>query len=211
MYGIVLLVALSAADGSIGVGKKGYPRPTYHDPVYPGGYRTLDGGYQWPGYACWGGCGGYASPAYGVPMTPLVTPRPPLADPDDKTPKKDANGKATDGKGKKPADDDDDEKEMKKTPPKKKPADDDDDKTAAMTLYLPAGAKLAIDGKPVSARPVKTFVTPPLKPGCVYYYDLSIELTRDGKPAVETRRVKVTAGESVHADYRDLGDRVARK
>src|SRR5262245_48707836 len=77
MYGMVLLVALTAADESAGLGWKGYPTPQYHNPHWPGGYHTLNGGYHWPGYACWGGCGGFAGPAYGVPLTPFVSPVPP--------------------------------------------------------------------------------------------------------------------------------------
>jgi uncharacterized protein (TIGR03000 family) len=218
MYSVVLLAALSAADGSVAMGHKAYPTshcPGYGCP-YGAGYHNPNGGDLWPGYSCWGGCGGYASAAYGVPMTPLINPRPPrVPDPDDKT--GDGNGKKNgDGKGKKkPADDDDEDDtgKMKKSKPKK-PADDEDEdgKTAALiTIFLPAGAKLSVDGRPVTAAGVKTFVTPPLQKGPAYYYEVTVETTRHGKPVVQTRRLRLTAGESVHADYRDQGESVASK
>lgn len=211
MYAVVLLVALSGAQEA--AGHKGYPTPHHHSHPYPGGYHVLNGGYHWPGYACWGGCGGYASPAYGVPMTPLINPIPPrvyqLAEEERKLDEeiKKREGDKKKGPGKPPIDDDDD------TPkPKKKPKDTDDDKaSAAITIFLPPGAKLSVDGRPVKATGVKTFATPALERGYDYYYEVTIEVEHDGKPAVEKRRLAIRAGESVHADYRDLGERLAAK
>jgi uncharacterized protein (TIGR03000 family) len=208
MYGVVLLAALSAADGSVAMGHKAYP--TSHCPCYGCpvgfGHHGPNGGDLWPGYSCWGGCGGYASPAYGVPMTPLVNPPPPrVADPEDK---KTNGGKPR----KKPSDDDDDDTARPKSKPKKPPDDEGSAETAALiTIFLPAGAKLSVDGRAVTASGVKTFVTPRLQKGSAYYYEMTVETTRDGKPAVTTRRLRLTAGESVHADYRDLGASVAAK
>lgn len=75
MYTIVMLAALSAAEESSATGRRGYPTPQHRDFHTPG--PNLDGGYHWPGYACWGGCGGYAGAAYGHKLTPLVAPIPP--------------------------------------------------------------------------------------------------------------------------------------
>jgi uncharacterized protein (TIGR03000 family) len=198
MYSVVLLAALSAADGSVGAGFcRAYPVSHCPNCAYGAGYSGPKGGDFWPGYSCWGGCGGYASPAYGVPMTPLVTPLPKRpVDPDDQR---------LDGKKKKAGEDDEDADKPKKR--RKKPADDEDEagKTAALiTIFLPAGAKLTVDGRTVTASGVKTFITPPLEKGAAYSYEVNIETKRDGKPFVVTRRLRVTAGESVHADYRDL-------
>ena len=213
MYGIVLLAALSATQESAGIGWKGYPTPEHHSQPYPWcGYPTLNGGYNWPGYACWGGCGGYASAAYGVPMTPIVNPLPPYRledeDKDRKKGKDDGNGMDKPGGKKKPAPDDEYE------PPKKKPPtnpEDNDEASAVITIYLPAGAKLSVDGKPVNASGVKSFVTPALEKGYAYYYEVTIEVERDGKPEVERRRLVLRPGESVHADYRDVGGGVASR
>src|SRR6478735_322047 len=120
MYSVVLLAALSAADGSVGAGLRGYP--VSHCPNcgcgYGAGYGGPNAGDFWPGYSGWGGCGGYASPAYGIPMTPLVTPLPKRAiDPDDR--------RLDDGKKKKAADDDADADKPRKRRPKK-PDDEDE-------------------------------------------------------------------------------------
>src|SRR5262249_48639412 len=123
MYSVVLLAALSAADGSVGMNPFCKAYPTSHCPSCgcPGGFGSPypKTGDLWPGFSCWGGCGGYASPAYGVPMTPLVTPPPKRVEdpdevkPDDGTPKK------------KPIDDEDTDRPKKKKP--KKPIDDDEE------------------------------------------------------------------------------------
>jgi uncharacterized protein (TIGR03000 family) len=195
MYSVVLLAALSAADGSVGAGFVGYP--VRHCPncgAYGAGYYPhSNAGDFWPGYSCYGGCGGYASPAYGLPMTPLIMPLPKQPAADDKL----------DGKKKKGTDEDDEADR----PKRRKPKPDEEEQTgktaALITIFLPAGSKLTVDGRTVTAG-VKTFITPPLEKGATYSYQVTIETQRDGKPVTVTRRLRVTAGESVHADYRDL-------
>jgi uncharacterized protein (TIGR03000 family) len=198
MYSVVLLAALSSADGAVGVGKKAYPTPMYHSPGMPWVHYPA-GGYHWPGYACWGGCGGYASPAYGFPMTPLVNPPPPLPD----YPDEDNNGKKPEDR-KKPKDDDD------PVPPKKpkKPSDDTEDVStvARITFLLPAGAKLFIDGRPVEADAVKTFRTPSLEVGHRYYYEVKVERMIAGMPVVETRQLVLKPGSEIRADFRHLSE-----
>jgi uncharacterized protein (TIGR03000 family) len=213
MYGIVLLLALGGAQETVCLGWKAYPTHRcpcdhYHGPLPP-----FNHSYLWPGYACWGGCGGYASPAYGVPMTPLINPIPPrvytLADEERKLDEKIKEKERLDRKkAPKPEPEPDAEK------PTKKPKPDDDASvkaSAVITIFLPPGAKLSIDGRAVSAAGVKTFVTPELERGCNYFYEVTVEVDRDGKPAVEKRRLVLHAGDTVHADYRDLGGGMTAK
>lgn len=211
MYTVVLLAAMTTSGGAP-AGHKGHvpsscPNcwPGYHN---SGGWGLPYGGYNWPGYACWGGCGGYASAAYGVPMTPLLTPPPPRAyDPDEDEDggkdKKGGNGKKKSGKD----EGDESEGKDKKGKPKKPSKDEDESISAKVTFLVPAGAKLYVDGRQVTVAGTKTFTTPPLQKGAEYYYEVKAEVMRDGMPMVETRQVTVKAGASIRADFRNLGDR----
>jgi uncharacterized protein (TIGR03000 family) len=76
---------------------------------------------------------------------------------------------------------------------------------AKLIVELPADAKLTVDGramKTVSGRGV--FTTPSLKKDELYYYELNVEVVRDGKPVAENRRVLVRAGEEVRANFKDM-------
>jgi uncharacterized protein (TIGR03000 family) len=215
MYGLVLLAALSASEGAAGH-DTGYRPPKHPGPLgWPGyhnhgGWGLPYGGYGWPGYAGWGACGGYASAAYGVPMTPHVTP-PPYSfernseDEKHKEKDKDKDKDKENDKGKKK-----DGEEMEKKDKPKKDSDSDSDTStstrARLTFLLPAGAKLYIDGKAVKAAPGQTFHTPALEKGESYYYEVKAEVMRDGKPVSETRRLTLKAGSSIRADFRKLGD-----
>lgn len=208
MYAMVLVMALTEAQES--ASHKGYPVTHCCRPHYQGPNVNLNGGYNWPGYACYGGCGGFAGPAYGYPMSPMINPIPPrvytLAEEEKKL---DEELRKKEERKKKAQDDDDDTGKKKR----KKDFDDDDQASAssAITIYLPAGAKLSVDGRPVNASRVKTFVTPPLERGATYFYEVTIEVERDGKPVVEKRKLELRAGESVQADYRDPRERATVK
>jgi uncharacterized protein (TIGR03000 family) len=94
MYSIVLLSALCAGENTANFGKHAHGTYTYgacYGPCYgvgyagygwqnqggwglpyggygPAGYPYyVQGPYGYPGYACWGACGCYSSPAYGYP------------------------------------------------------------------------------------------------------------------------------------------------
>jgi uncharacterized protein (TIGR03000 family) len=67
---------------------------------------------------------------------------------------------------------------------------------ATLVVDLPANAKLLIDGQPTQlTSATRTFITPPLKPGQEYYYDLKAELNRDGKTLAATKRVTIRPGQ----------------
>jgi uncharacterized protein (TIGR03000 family) len=72
---------------------------------------------------------------------------------------------------------------------------------ASVTVILPEGAKLTVNDVAVNAEGKQTFQTPKLEKGKSYFYTVKAELTRDGKPVSETRRVDVAAGKEVTVDF----------
>jgi uncharacterized protein (TIGR03000 family) len=147
-----------------------------------GGWGAPYHGYGpgWAGYDCFGGCGGYASSAYGMPG-PLVAPS--------------VGGRVIDGDGKKAKDGKDEEGGEVSTPDR-----------ARLIFNLPRDAKLYVDDKPISNVTAKrTFQTPALAKGQEYYYEVRAEVMRDGKPVSETKRVIVKAGAVIRTDFGSLG------
>jgi uncharacterized protein (TIGR03000 family) len=134
---------------------------------------------------CGGGCGGYNSPAFGAPYTPVLTTpgTPPRTRPPTKA--KDAD------KGKEKEDD-----EMAGVSPDR----------ARLVVELPAGAKLYVDDRAVPNNSERrTFTTPELARGKAYFYDLRAEVVKDGKTISETRRVVVRPGGVIRTDFRSIG------
>jgi uncharacterized protein (TIGR03000 family) len=66
-----------------------------------------------------------------------------------------------------------------------------------LTVQVPIDARLYVDEQlvqtPASAQ--RTFMTPQLEPGPTYFYELKAEVTRDGKPIAQTKRIPVKAGQ----------------
>lgn len=82
---------------------------------------------------------------------------------------------------------------------------------AKLVIELPANAKLFIDDMPVKvAAGVRTFNTPPLEPGKPYYYMVRIEMSRDGEPISETRRIIVHSGQIARADFKELESKTVK-
>jgi uncharacterized protein (TIGR03000 family) len=207
MYSVVLLAAITTGDAAPAHGwtrKWGYA-PSHgacYGACYGYGYTGWNGGHSygagcwgasyggyWPGYACHGGCGCYHSAAYGVPTPPVAVPM--TYAPVD-TPTKE-NGK-------------DKEKEKDKGKGKDKIDDENQQVRARLIFELPQGAQLYVDGSLIpNADTRKSFRTPALRRGEQYFYDLRAEVVRDGKTLVETRRVTLTAGEVIRADFSTLG------
>jgi uncharacterized protein (TIGR03000 family) len=76
---------------------------------------------------------------------------------------------------------------------------------ARLTVEVPAGAKLYVDGQPVKATSARRdFVTPPLQRGRAYYYELRAEVVRDGQTVGVNRRVIIRAGEEARAAFPEL-------
>jgi uncharacterized protein (TIGR03000 family) len=73
---------------------------------------------------------------------------------------------------------------------------------AKLIVELPADAKLYVDDRPMNTTSnVRTFNTPELEPGQLYFYELRIEVQRDGKQVTETKRVIIKAGDVVRANF----------
>ena len=160
-----------------------------HTPAGCWGMPYSGYGPSWPGYACAGGCGGYQSAAYGAPTPMIATPAPeiaplPVKDPEVKDKPKDK---------------------------KKPPVDDDDNQVSAsnrarVIVSLPANGKLFVDNLPIrNAAEIKTFRTPELSKGQQYFYEMRAEVLVDGKVVTQTRRVTLTAGDLIRADFSTLG------
>ncbi len=81
---------------------------------------------------------------------------------------------------------------------------------AKLIVELPADAKLFIDDRPMKTTSGRrTFHTPALQSGQIYYYMLRAEVVRDGKPVTEERRVILRPGQVVRTDFNDLAPREA--
>ncbi len=76
---------------------------------------------------------------------------------------------------------------------------------AALTVSLPAAAKLYVDGRLVAGNgPARRFHTPPLDAGRSFYYELKAEVLVGGKIEVEEARVVVRAGDSRDVSFAKL-------
>jgi uncharacterized protein (TIGR03000 family) len=84
-----------------------------------------------------------------------------------------------------------------------KPKDDKEQTSRAkVVIDVPAQAKLYIDDQLMPEKAGKrTFVTPVLKAGQTYYYDVKIVVTREGQEQAQTTRVLLQAGEVVAATF----------
>jgi uncharacterized protein (TIGR03000 family) len=81
---------------------------------------------------------------------------------------------------------------------------------ARVRIDVPEDAKLYVDGqlmKTASAR--RVYQTPALTPGRAYFYDVRVELERNGQLLTESQRVVVRAGEESSASFATLEQRAA--
>lgn len=145
------------------------------------------------GYSCSGGCcGGYMSGPYtggiiveSAPVAPEATPATPStpSTPPAAAPKANDNSSA----------------QMNVAPgfafnPVERPA--------LLTVELPEGAKLFVDGQATRGEGnVRKFHTPSLPAGKSFYYELKAEITINGQTEVEEKRVIVKAGETLSESF----------
>lgn len=95
-------------------------------------------------------------------------------------------------------------------PPPKKADDKEVSAKARLIVEVPADTRLYIDDQLMkSTAKTRAFTTPPLAPGQTYYYDVRVEVPRNGHTYVETRRVIVRAGEVVRENFEKLEPEVA--
>jgi uncharacterized protein (TIGR03000 family) len=199
MYSVVLLAALSATEKALAHGwMKHHGYGVCYGACYGncyagwphayGGWGLPYGGY-WAGYGCYMPHGG---PAFGL-HSPAFSPAPATYATDEAKPEKK----------------DEPAKDKKDIEPKKKDKDNTDNKTQArarLVFEMPRGASLYVDGQLIErADERKAFQTPPLERGEQYYYELRVEVLRDGRKFVENRKVTLAAGETVRADFSTVG------
>lgn len=136
------------------------------------------GGANWYGAGCVGcwGCMG----CYGVYTGPVMTPagNPMGAPPAATTPPPAAGGGGAANPG----------------------------KSASLIIEKPADAKIFVDNLPVKSEgTTQAFATPTLDPSQSYFYVVRVEMTRDGKPISETRRVVVRSGQMIQETFNEQG------
>jgi uncharacterized protein (TIGR03000 family) len=162
--------------------------------VHANGCWGLPYGGYWAGYGhggpgYWGACGGYASGAFGL-HPPGASGPPAERKPEDRDRLEDR----------------DKDKDKDKNKDKDKDIEDKDRTRAQLIFELPPGARLFVDDQPVAdADTRRNFRTPALRPGERYYYELRAEVVRDGKTVVQSKRVTLSAGDTIKADFSGLG------
>ena len=76
---------------------------------------------------------------------------------------------------------------------------------AKIIVDLPPDAKLFIDDRPVnvtSQHPI--FATPSLEAGKRDYYEVRVEVVRDGKTLSDTKRIEFRAGDEMRESFASL-------
>lgn len=78
---------------------------------------------------------------------------------------------------------------------------------ARVTMQVPPDARVFVDGMPTRATSEhRVFTTPPLEPGRTYYYEVRVEVVRDGRTLSETQQLVVRPGETASASFASLGN-----
>jgi len=81
------------------------------------------------------------------------------------------------------------------------------DSSARISIEVPEDAKLFIDGKLMSGTStVRNYYTPALQPGQSYFYDVRIEMLKDGKTVAKEKKVIVQAGAIVKETFHQMKD-----
>jgi uncharacterized protein (TIGR03000 family) len=81
------------------------------------------------------------------------------------------------------------------------------DSSAHVSLRVPAGAAVWFDGNRTrQTGSLREYVSPPLRAGRTYVYDVRVRWDRDGKPVEETRRVRVWANARIDLDLTSAAD-----
>jgi uncharacterized protein (TIGR03000 family) len=102
-----------------------------------------------------------------------------------------------------------DKKKIEETPApkedKNKDTKNDDQARARLTIDVPVDAKVFLDGQLMTGAVAKrVFQTPVLIAGHTYFYDLRVEIVRDGRTIAETQRVILQPGQMATAAFPKL-------
>jgi uncharacterized protein (TIGR03000 family) len=74
---------------------------------------------------------------------------------------------------------------------------------AGIRILVPADAEVFFDGEPTTQKgSERLFITPPLRAGKKYNYDVLARWKDKGKTVEQTRKVEVTGGTNVRIDFR---------
>lgn len=93
---------------------------------------------------------------------------------------------------------------------KKKEKSSEELSRARVIIEVPADARLYIDGQLMKSKSTRRVIqTPDLLPGETYFYDLKVELVRDGRTVVETQKVLLRPGQVSTASFATLGNNAA--
>jgi uncharacterized protein (TIGR03000 family) len=85
------------------------------------------------------------------------------------------------------------------------PAPLDPGSQASVTIQIPEGGTLSVQGKTVAMESnSKTFQTPTLDRAQTYAYEMKVSVNKDGKEFMASKRVLIRAGETVTVDLRDV-------
>jgi uncharacterized protein (TIGR03000 family) len=77
-----------------------------------------------------------------------------------------------------------------------------DNTSAALTVSVPAEAKIMVNGRETKATgTLRRYVSRGLQAGYNYTYEIKAELVRDGETLTETKSVTVGAGETADVDF----------
>ena len=89
-------------------------------------------------------------------------------------------------------------------PPMPKKVSEQTKARSTIIIDVPADAKLFVDGQLMKSTSTRRVIqTPVLNSDETYYYELRVELERDGKTVSESRRVLIQPGAEVVAAFRD--------
>lgn len=188
MYSVILMAAMTSAPDAPNCHFKACCKPYCPPPCYVsccgcGGYVACYGNCGGCYGGCYGGCVGYSCggaclgcygvyPTYSYSMPLNGVPMMPAIPAEPVLPK----------------------------PKEKEP--EKDGSSARLTFDLPPGAALYVDGQLIKgASTRRQFSTPKLQAGQAYYYDVRVEVVRDGKVIADEKRVVVRAGEAVAATF----------
>jgi uncharacterized protein (TIGR03000 family) len=81
-----------------------------------------------------------------------------------------------------------------------------------VVVELPADATMIVDNwVPDLTSDRRTFLTPDLTPGKDYYYTVKVEMTRDGKKVMNSRKIFVRAGQTTRVEFGEMAEAAARR
>lgn len=157
---------------------------------------------------------GPTGPATAVPMPPLpgtqsAAPSIPSLPPDSLLPLPPVPPAPAENKKEPPKTEEPKKSEPKKTEPRKANTEVSRPARATVVLSVPDRTTVTVEGQPLrSGGTERSFRTPELDPGREFVYTVRAAINLGGREEVETRQVRVTAGETSRVSFEQLFARV---